>query len=108
MKDIGARRRIQFDQDFEFVDRLLRFSGHEIAFAQGGVEIGSLRGDFQTGFEQRDRVFEIILRHADPGQQKDDVRIFRGKLVGARQQIEGIHHSGLLGVDPRHQVEGFG
>ena len=58
------------------------FPGHEIAFAQSGVQVGPLGGDFHAGFEQRDRVLKIILRHADPGQQKDDVSILRRQLVG--------------------------
>ena len=106
-KCIGARRGIQSDQSFEFLDRLLHFSRHEIALAQGGVKIGPLRSDFQTRFQQRNRVLEIILRHADPGQKKDDVRILRCQLVGARQQIQRIHRSGLLGINLGQQVRGL-
>ena len=69
------------------------------------MKIGSFRSDFQARFQQRDRVLEIVLRHADPGQKEDDVRIFRCQLVSARQQIQSIYRSGLLGINLRQQVE---
>ena len=105
---IGTRGRIQFDQSFELFDGLFRFAGHEITFAESGVQIGALRSNFHAGFQQRNRVFEIILRHADAGEEKDDVRVFGGKLVGANQQVQSVDRFLLRGIDLRQQIKGFG
>ena len=67
---IGGSRGVEADQNFELLNGLLHSVGHEIAFAQGGVKIGAFRSDFQARFQQRDRVFEITLRHAEAGQKE--------------------------------------
>src|SRR6266436_2117511 len=68
---IGARRRIERDERLELVDRFFCLPGHEIAFAEGGVEVGALGSDLHARSEERYRVFEIILRHTDAGEKKD-------------------------------------
>ena len=72
------------------------------------MQVGPFGSDFYAGFEQRDGIFEIILRHADPGQQKNDVGIFRSQFVGANQQIKRIDNFRLFGINPRHQVKSLG
>src|SRR2546430_1240938 len=84
---VRSRRRIQLNQCLKLFDGPFRLAGHEIALAQRGVEIDTLRRDFQAGFQERDRIFKIILRHADPCQKKDDVRIQRSQLVESGLKI---------------------
>ena len=102
---VGARGGIHFDQRFELVDGFLGFPRHEIAFAERRAKIGALRSDLQTGFQQRNGIFKIILGHADPRKQENDVHILRSQLVGAHQHIQRVDGLFLLGVNLRHQVK---
>src|SRR5437016_8430154 len=95
---VRSRRRIQLNQCLKLFDGPFRLAGHQIALAQRGVEIDALRRDFQTGFQEWDRIFKIILRHADPRQEKDDVRIQGSQLVCTNQQIQSIDCSRLIRV----------
>ena len=98
---------IEFNQRFELVDGLFGFARHEITFAERRAKIGPPGGDLQTGLEQGDGVFKIILRHADARQQKDDVGIFRRQFVGAHQQVQCVNGFFLLGINLRQQVQRF-
>ena len=84
----------------KFLDRFLCFPGHEVAFAQGGVQVGALRRNLQAGFEQRNRIFKIILGHADASHQENHVRILRRQLMCAHQQIESIQTAWLVRNKP--------
>ena len=80
---------------------------HEIAFAQRGVQIGSLRGNFQARFEQRNRIFKIVLRHADASHQEDHVGVLGRQLVSAHQQIESVRRPRLFGINLSQEIESF-
>ena len=58
---VGARRGVQGDESLEFVDGSFRFARHEITLAQCCVQVRPLWSNFQTGFEQRDRIFKVVL-----------------------------------------------
>ena len=103
--DVRACRWIEFDQFLEFFDGLVHLACHEIALAQRGQQIGALGGDRKARFQKRYRIFEIILRHADPGHQKDNVRILRRNFVSAHQQIECVQWARFIRIDLRKQVE---
>ena len=72
------------------------------------MQVGSLRRELDAGFEQRNGVFKIVLRHADASQQEDYVDIFWRELVGAHQQIERVHRLRLLEVNLGQQIQRFG
>src|ERR1700727_3614882 len=65
---VRSRRRIKGDQTLELCDGSVPLPCHEDAFSQRGMEIAAPRSEFQTGLEQRNRVFKVILAHADPSQ----------------------------------------
>src|SRR5882724_1133105 len=104
---VGARGWIKIDQELEFVDGFIRFAGHEIAFAESSMEIGSLGSDFYAGFEERDSIFKIVLRHADTSEKKNNVGIFRSEFVRADQELQGIDSASLIGINLRKEIENF-
>src|SRR6266478_897262 len=104
---VGTRGWIEIDQKLEFVDGFIRLAGHEIAFAESGTEIGSLGSDFYAGFEKRDGIFKIVLRHADASEKKNNVGIFRGDFVRADEELQGIDSASLIGINLRKEIENF-
>ena len=104
MKAYDDADRIDFDQRFENLDRFFVFARHEIAFAERGAQIGALGGKLDAGFEQRDRVFEIVLRHADAREQEDDVGIFGRGFVGADEEIERVGRFSLAKINFGEQI----
>ena len=87
---VGRGGGVEFDERFENLDRFFVFAGHEVAFAERGAQVGAFRRKLDAGFEQRDRVFEIVLRHAHAGEQKDNVGILWRGLVCTDEQVERI------------------
>src|SRR5215469_18574473 len=102
---VRPRGWIDLNQCLELVDRLLGLARHEVAFAKGCSQIGALGRKFQPGFKKWDRILEVVLRHAYEGQKEDDVGILGSQFVRAREQIESIDRSRLIGVDLREQVK---
>src|SRR5207247_9733129 len=85
---VGTRRRIDFNQFLELTCRPFKLARHEEAFTESSLKVRALRIDLQTRFKQRNRVLVIILHHADPSHEKDDVGILRCQLMSAHQTIE--------------------
>ena len=105
---VRSRRRIEFNQLFEFLNRALRLARHEVALAQCRVKIGALRSNLQSRLKQRNRVLKIILRHAHARHQENDVGILGSQFARANQQIERVHGTCLVRHSLRHQVKSFG
>src|SRR5882724_629655 len=104
---IGTRGWIEIDQELEFVDGFIRFAGHEIAFAESSMEIGALGSDFYAGFEKRDSVFKIVLRHADASEEENNVGIFGGEFVRSDEKLQSIDSASLIGVNLCEEIENF-
>src|SRR5215469_136492 len=96
---IGASGGVEVDQDFELVDGFLRLSGHEVAFTQGSMQIRPFGRDLQPRFEKRDRILEVVLRHADASQEENNVCVFWRQLVCPYKHIERIYRACLVEVD---------
>src|SRR5271170_3620392 len=71
-KGIRTCRRFDLDQLLECLDSFVDLAGHEIALAESGKEIRLPRSDCKTGFKQRYRILEIVLRDADLSHEVDD------------------------------------
>ena len=72
------------------------------------MKIRAIRRDLQAGFEQRDGIFKIVLRHANAGHQENDIRILRGEFVSADERIQCVYRSRLVEVNLPQQVQGIG
>src|SRR2546426_8422376 len=44
--------------------------------------------DFYAGFEKRDSVFKIVLRHADASEEENNVGIFGGEFVRSDEKLQ--------------------
>jgi len=89
-KSVRAGGRIDCDEIVEYLDGFFRAAGHEVAFAEGGAEIGAAGSEFYAGFEKRNYVLEIVLAHADAAEEIDDVNVFGREFVGADEKFECV------------------